>query len=105
MDLKIFWTDFSKQKLREIFKYLKKNASLRVAKNETRKITKATIRLKKQPEIGKVEQLLKNRPQEFRYLVHQAYKIIYWVNRIENRVEIVDVFHTRQYPKKIKRTK
>jgi len=52
MELKIYWTDFAKKELRKNFRYLKENASLRVAKNETKKIVKETRRLKKQPEIG-----------------------------------------------------
>ena len=105
MDLKIFWTDFAKAELNKIYTFYKDQASARVAKNETKKIAKATIRLKKQPEIGQVENLLKGRSHEFRYLAHQSYKIIYWINIKEKQVEIVDVFHTRQYPEKMKRTK
>ena len=30
--------------------------------------------------------------------------IIYWINNIEGRIEINDVFDTRQNPSKIKRT-
>lgn len=105
MELKIFWTDFAKNELQKIFKYYKENASLRIAKKETTKIVKATLRLKKQPEIGQIEPLLKHRDQEFRYLVHQTYKIIYWVNNNHNQVEIVDIFDTQQHPVKIKRDK
>lgn len=105
MELKIFWTDFAKEELQKNFQYLKDNASLRVARNETRKLVKETRRLKKQPEIGQIEELLADRKLEFRYLVHQTYKIIYWINKDENRIEIVDVFHTQQYPTKIKRSK
>jgi hypothetical protein len=35
MELKIFWTDFAKKELRKNFKYLRDNASLEVARNET----------------------------------------------------------------------
>jgi len=34
------------------------------------------------------EELLKNRLEEFRYLVYKNYKIIYWVNTIKNRVDV-----------------
>ena len=40
-----------------------------------------------------------------RYLVYKNYKVIYWINEKENRIEINDVFDTRQNPTKIKRTK
>ena len=105
MELEIYWTDFAKAELKKNFKYLKENASLRVAKNETKKIVSETKRLKKQPEIGQVEEMLIDRKQEFRYLVHQTYKIIYWINIEKNQIEIVDVFDTQQYPIKIKRSK
>lgn len=104
MAIKIFWTDFAKKELRKNFNYLKDNASLRVAKNETRKIVKETIRLKKQPEIGQQEDLLADRNQGFRYLVHQSYKIIYWMNKDQNQIEIIDVFDTQQNPIKIDRS-
>ena len=105
MELKIFWTDFAKYELKKNFKYLKENASNRVAKNENRKIVLETIRLKNLPNIGQIEPMLENRSKEFRYLVHQTYKIIYWINYEEKRIEIMDVFDTQQYPEKIKRTK
>jgi plasmid stabilization system protein ParE len=104
MAIKIFWTDFAKKELRKNFNYLKDNASLRVAKNETRKIVKETIRLKKQPEIGQHEDLLADRNQGFRYLAHQSYKIIYWMNKDQNQIEIIDVFDTQQNPIKINRS-
>lgn len=104
MELNIFWTHFAKYELEKIFKYLKENTSLRVARNETKKIVKATYRLKLQPEIGQIEELLVDRKQEFRYLVHQTYKIIYWLNREKNQVEIIDIFDTQQYPSKIQRS-
>jgi plasmid stabilization system protein ParE len=104
MEIKIFWTDFAKKELQKTFNYIKDNASLRVAKNETRKIVKETIRLKKQPEIGQQENLLAERNQEFRYLLLQSYKIIYWINKDQNQIEIIDVFDTQQNPIKINRS-
>jgi|TARA_R110002110_G_scaffold125814_1_gene304123 plasmid stabilization system protein ParE len=104
MELKIFWTDFAKAELRKNFKYLKENASLKVAKSENSKIVLQTLRLKKLPDIGQIEPRLVNRTKEFRYLVHQTYKIIYWVNEQKKQIEIMDVFDTQQYPDKITRT-
>ena len=105
MGLKIFWTDFAKAELRNNFEYLIENASYGIAKNEIRKIVFETFRLIKQPEIGSIEPSLKNRTKEYRYLVHQTYKIIYWINNEKNQIEIMDVFDTQQHPEKIKRTK
>lgn len=104
MELKIYWTDFSKKELQNIFEYYKKNASIKVAKSLTIGIAKETLKLKKQPKIGQIEELLIDRQNEFRYLVYKNYKIIYWINKQENRIEINDVFDSRQNPIKIERT-
>ena len=105
MELKIYWTDFSKRELKKIFNYYKEKANLNVAKNLVLGITKETVKLKKQPGIGQEEELLENDSRDFRYLVHKNYKIIYWINTEKNTIEIFDVFDTRQNPKKIKRNK
>jgi plasmid stabilization system protein ParE len=102
MALKIYWTDFSKSKLRAIFDYYKEKASLRIARRLVNGITQEVIKLQNQPNIGSREDLLHEREQEFRYLVHKNYKIIYWVVKDQNRIEISDVFDTRQNPVKVK---
>lgn len=61
--------------------------------------------LSSNPEMGQVEILLKNRPQKYRYTITTNHKIIYWINKIENRIDIIDVFDTRQNPAKIDKTK
>ena len=105
MGLKIYWTDFAKNELRKIFSYYRENASLKVALNLVLGIERETIILKSHPEIGQEEELLKNRKQEFRYLIFRNYKIIYRLNKEKNHIEILDVFDTRQNPVKIKKAK
>ncbi|MDP2723968.1 MAG: type II toxin-antitoxin system RelE/ParE family toxin [Bacteroidales bacterium] len=105
MELKIFWTDFSHKELEKIYEYYREKAGIQIAKKLVDGIFNETLKLKKQPKIGQVEDLLKNRKEEFRYLTFKNYKIIYWMNDKENRVEIIDVFDTRQNPIKIERTK
>ena len=78
-------------------------AGKRIARELVIGIIEQTIKLGKNPQIGQIEELLKNRPEEFRYLVYKNYKIIYWVNTIKNRVDVVNVFDTRQNPKKIEK--
>lgn len=90
--------------MEKVFEYHVEKAGLLIAKKLTNGIFNATLKLKKYPEIGQIEELLEKRKQEFRYLVFKNYKIIYWVNKEQNRIEINDVFDTRQNPTKIKRT-
>jgi plasmid stabilization system protein ParE len=105
MELEIFWTDFSKKELKNIFDYYKEKASLNVAKTIVIGITTEAKQLIKQPTIGQEEELLENDSRKFRYLVSTNYKIIYWINLEKNRIEIFDVFDTRQSPIKMKRIK
>tara|TARA_R110002124_G_scaffold287021_3_gene469799 strand:+ start:23792 stop:24109 length:318 start_codon:yes stop_codon:yes gene_type:complete len=104
VELNLFWTDFSQKELEKIYEYYREKAGVRVAKNLVNGIYNEVLKLKIQPRIGQVEEFLKNRKQEFRYLVYKNYKVIYWINEEENRIEINDVFDTRQNPLKIKRT-
>ncbi len=105
MELRIYWTDFSKNELNKIFSYYKENANFKVAKNLILGIVNETTKLEAHPNIGQKEELLENREQEFRYLIYKNYKIIYWVNTNNNWVEISDVFDTRQNPVKVKTIK
>lgn len=99
MAVKIFWTDFAKNELKKIFDFYKDKASLKVATKLTSEIVQEALKLEQHPAIGQKEKLLKSRPQSFRYLVFKNYKIIYWINESKSRVEITDVFDTRQNPK------
>lgn len=105
MELTIYWTDFSKNELRKIFDYYKEKASISVARKLVVGITKETLKLKKHPEIGQIEDCLGNSSKEYRYLVYKNYKIIYWINGANNTVEVFDVFDSRQSPIKLKRNK
>jgi len=103
--LKLKWTEFAVQQLEEIFEYYRKKASLETARKTVNRIADATLILTEQPEIGQIEELLKNSHQSFRYLLVKNYKIIYWLNQKNETVEIIDVFDTRQNPLKLQRVK
>lgn len=92
-----------KNQLKRIFDYYKKKAGLKIAKQISKEIIKKTDSLSYFPMIGVVEEILKERPQKFRYVISTNYKIIYWINNEEKRIEIFDVFDTRQNPEKLQR--
>ncbi len=102
MGLVVYWTRFAEDKLDDIFDYYKAKASLRIAQKLVTGIVDKTIGLDKTPYAGQKEDLLSNRHQDFRYLVFKNYKIIYWINQNKKRIDIVNVFDTRQNPMKIK---
>ena len=105
MVLKVYWTDFAKSELKNILVYYEKEVNVELAKRVGKGIRNHPHILKTHPEIGQIELDLTDRNREYRYLVYTSYKIIYWLNKEKNRVEIMDVFATRQSPIKMKRTR
>ena len=83
----VFWTEFAKGKLDDIFEHYKLKArSANVARKLVDSIVNHTLGLENQPYIGQKEELLSDRPQSFRYLVFKSYKIIYWINELKKRI-------------------
>ena len=105
MVLRVYWTDFAKSELRNILTYYEREVNIELAERIGNGIRIYPDILKTHPEIGQIEQSLTRRSREYRYLVYSNYKIIYWLNKEKNRIEIMDVFATRQSPMKIKRTR
>jgi hypothetical protein len=87
-----------------IFYYYNLKAGTKIDSEIIFGIIATTFILEKNSKIDQIEELLKSRPQEIRYLVHTNYKIIYWINEDKQRIVIANVFDTIQNPKKIKKT-
>lgn len=101
MAFEIKWTEFAIQQLQDILEYYKLRAGKTVAEKLVRGLVNSTLSLKSQPLIGQIEELLLDRNLEFRYFLHNNYKLIYWVNVEQNQIEIIDVYDTRLDPIKI----
>jgi plasmid stabilization system protein ParE len=106
MDIEIHWTHFAENELYEIFNYYKVKAGWSIAKKLVNEIYYETLKLKEQPELGQVEELLKDRNVLFRYLlIRKNFKVIYRIDATRQRIEINDIFDVRQNPTKISRGK
>ncbi|MBC7847102.1 MAG: type II toxin-antitoxin system RelE/ParE family toxin [Flavobacterium sp.] len=105
MEMKIYWTDFAKVEVKLIYVFLKRGANIAVAKKITKEITDEVKLLINQPYLGQIEQQLIGASREFRSLIYNNYKVIYWINLDKNQIEIWDVFDCRHELLKIKRTK
>lgn len=105
MGLEVYWLQLAEDKLDDIYGYYKFKAGKRIAQKLINGIVDSTIDLENQPEIGQVESSLSNRKREFRYLVFKNYKVVYWINYDFKRVEIANVFDSRQNPDKIQEIK
>ncbi len=97
--MKIIWTDFAIDNLKDIFDYYSEIATNKVAHKIKKQILTSTKQLVDYPESGQVEFNLQKLNQNHRYLVSGNYKIIYRIN--EDQIIISDVFDTRQEPTKM----
>ena len=104
MGLEIFWLQLAEDKLEDIYLYYSVKAGKRIARKLIFGIIDTTLDLDKQPKIGQIELSLSDREQQFRYLIFRNYKIIYWINYDFGRIEISNIFDTRQDPQKIEET-
>ena len=98
---KVLWTDFAIYQLKDIFDFHLIKASPGIAQRLIQKIIDATIILENNPKAGRKEELLKDRPQEFRFIIVKNYKILYWVDYTVSIISISMVFDIRQNPNKI----
>ncbi|MCD1117991.1 type II toxin-antitoxin system RelE/ParE family toxin [Chryseobacterium turcicum] len=97
--MKIIWSEFAIENLKNIFDYYSLKANKKVAHKIRKKIFDSTKRLIQNPESGHIEFYLEQLNQQHRYIICGNYKIIY---RIEcNDILINDIFDTRQNPIKM----
>ena len=101
--MKILWTDFASETLRDIYKYYKTAAGIPIAKKIKAEIFLATKQLIAQPESGQIEISLEKIHEGHRYIVEGNYKIVY--KKVKEGVLITDVFDARQDPCKINNPK
>ncbi|MFK7747972.1 MAG: type II toxin-antitoxin system RelE/ParE family toxin [Kordia sp.] len=97
--MKIIWSDFAIENLKDIFDYYSNKASKRIAHKIKKQILDSTNQLLKNPKSGQLELNLEKLNQNHRYLISGNHKIIYRINGIQ--IIINDVFDTRQNPTKI----
>ena len=102
MEIDVVWLQFAIDRLRHIYIYYTEKADRNTAQKIISEIVDATAILSEQPNMGVVEPLLVHHNQKFRYIIVKNYKIVYWLNVNQNRVEIANVFDVRQNPLRLK---
>lgn len=103
MELELFWTDTAKKGLESVFNYYKRYANIEIAHNITNSIQDSVDILVYQPKMGQIEDLLRNRKVEYRYIVTGNYKVIYCID--DSYIKIAAIFDCRQNPQKLKTKK
>lgn len=98
----IIWTEFAEWNLDQVYYYvLRESFSERIAKKFILKLISRVEQLERFPRSGKIEPFLTGLGKEFRFLVYNDYKIIYYVE--DNKIYVADVFHTKLSPVKMKK--
>lgn len=97
--MKVIWSKFAAEELKEIFDYYKDIAGISIAQRLRDRIFSSTRQIKSQPNSGQIEPTLSRLNEEHRYLVRGNYKVIY--KKVKEGFLITDIFDTRQDPKKI----
>lgn len=97
-----YWTAKAKKDLKDIARYLKKEASKEVAYKQVKSIKHYADLLGTNPLLGFKEPLLDCMAVEYRSLVHGHYKIVYCIEN--GMVYINSIFDCRQAPESIKQT-
>jgi plasmid stabilization system protein ParE len=101
--MKIIWSDFASETLKDIFQYHKKVVGKNIAQKLKDKIFQSTKQLIKHPNSGQTEESLAELNEGHRYLVSGNYKVVY--KKVTEGILITDIFDTRQNPIKINVTK
>jgi len=97
--MKIIWSDFAIENLKDIFDYYQIKASKKVAHKIRKEILNSTKQLINNPESGQTEFYLEKLKQNHRYVLSDNFKIIYRIGNDE--IFINDVFDVRQNPNKM----
>jgi toxin ParE1/3/4 len=98
--LPIRWDRLAKASLDEIYAYIAEQESPEVGKHVKESLIDLAESLNPYPRKYPEEPVLKDEEEEYRYAVKWSYKLIYEIT--EDALIIVDVFHTKQDPGKLK---
>lgn len=104
MGLEVYWLELAERKLEDIYSFYSIKANKKIARDLVSGIVERTLGIVNQPKLGAIEQSLLHQDKEFRYIIFKNYKIVYWINHEFNRIEIANIFDTRQDPEKLNQT-
>jgi plasmid stabilization system protein ParE len=99
--LPIVWENKARQSLKDVYYYIKYRSSKSQAEKVRDHIVNLAEKIQPMPLKHSKELLLEDLSIEFRYIVAWNYKIIYEI--FDNKIVIIDIFHTSRNPKDIKK--
>lgn len=99
--MRIIFTHKATIKLNEIYIFYKSIGKGLYGRRVRVAVLKKVKKLKKNPELGKIEENLEGRGFFHRRLVEGNYKIIYRIDEDKSEIYITDIFDTHQNPDKM----
>ena len=93
----------AQKRLKEIYDYLTENSSDTTAKKVRRSLLETTKSLEKMPQRRSILPGTENLNPPYRYAKKWSYKIIFRIIEPKKEVRVLDFFHEKQNPKKLKR--
>ena len=95
--MRVKWTPQATGAVRQTALYIRSQFGIRKGEQFIREVHEASVMLGNNPNIGKVEPLLADRPRSYRSLVlNHLNKIVYFIDN--NHIEVVDFWDTRREP-------
>ncbi|WP_455591435.1 type II toxin-antitoxin system RelE/ParE family toxin [Bacteroides sp.] len=98
------WHRQAEKELIQMAEYCVKEFGKKVADDFLNNIDRQVHLIVAFPEMGKVEPLLEGRQREYRSLViHELFKLVYYINERKQRIVIADLWDTRREPATLSR--
>jgi plasmid stabilization system protein ParE len=103
MVMKVIWSSLAKSRLKQVYGYYAEKVSVKVAKSITQSILDSIRLLRKNPQLGKVEETPEGLEtyRELRCLIEGDYKIVYRVMDMYDAIDLVTIFYTYRDPDKM----
>ena len=96
--MEVIITETAKNRLKDIYQYYKKVASIKIARRIKQELIQRIQSLKHYKDIGPIDEYLEYLKKGHRKLTEGNFKIVYRIQ--ENTIFITDIFDTRQHPGK-----
>lgn len=97
--MQVIWSPDAEKELDNIIEYCLTTFGMRTASNVYKVMKHYDTLLAQNPYMGKTEVLLEKYPQKFRSMVvHQHYKLVYYVDNHKEEIRVTDIWDTRRNP-------
>jgi plasmid stabilization system protein ParE len=95
----------AQKRLKAIFAYLSENSSIETAKKVRKSLLETAKSLEKMPQRRSILPGTEDLNPPYRYAKKWSYKIVFKIIESKKEVRVLDFFHEKQNPAKLKRLK